>query len=80
VIPPIQKGVKLVFSVGAQAEEIAEYSGGTNALEQLRAGGTTYRKNQASPRLGDAKHSLALLYVVAGQASFDAYRRAVWRK
>ncbi len=75
VIPPIQKGVKLVF-LSAPSEEFAEYLVAQRA--GTIAGWRDYlSKNQASPRLGDAKHSLALLYVVAAQASFDAYRRAV---
>ncbi len=74
-IPPIQKGVKLVF-LTAPDRELAEY------LVAQRAGTIAgwrdfLAKNSASPHLADAKHSLALLYVAAGQASLDTYRRAV---
>jgi tetratricopeptide (TPR) repeat protein len=74
-IPPIIKGVKLVF-LAAPNEELAEYLVAQRG--QSIAGWRDFlAKNPASPHLADAKHSLALLYVAAGQVSLDTYRRAV---
>jgi hypothetical protein len=74
-IPPIQKGVKVVL-LAAPNQEIAEY------LVAQRSGSIAgwrdfISKNPTSPRLADAKHSLASLYVATGQVSLDTYRKAV---
>lgn len=74
-IPPIQKGVKLVF-LTAPDQELAEYMVAQRSGNI--AGWRNYlSKNATAPHVSDAKRSLAILYVEDGQASLDAYRRAI---
>jgi hypothetical protein len=71
-IPPLKKGVKLVF-VAAPNVELAEFLRGQRATE-IESWRTFLTKYPASSHIGEAKLALATLYVAAGEKSLAAYR------
>jgi hypothetical protein len=73
-LPPLSKGVKLVF-VPAPDTELAEFLLGQRS-SQITGWQTYLASYPAAPHTGSAKSALALLYVAAGQASLDTYEKS----
>jgi hypothetical protein len=73
-VPPLKKGVKLVF-VAAPDQDLAEYLRAQRAGDA--AGWSNYlAKYPASPHAAEVKLALASLYLAAGEASLDAFRKS----
>ena len=73
-LPPLKKGVKLVF-VAAPNQELAEFLRAQKAAEI--PGWLDYlSKYPASPHTPDAKLALALLYVAGGEVSVTNYQKS----
>jgi len=73
-LPPLKKGVKLVF-VAAPNQELAEFLRAQKAAEV--SGWLDYlSRYPSSPHTSDAKLALALLYDAGGELSVTSYRKS----
>jgi hypothetical protein len=73
-VPPLKKGVKLVFVV-APDTELAEFLL-AQRTSQISGWQNYLAKYPSASHSGSAKGALALLYVAAGQASLGAYEKS----